>query len=180
VSGKLRGTIRLGGTEGALARYRTMAFIVGTGLAILCFVGIPLQLAGGVPLGKNKWPWTSVVEIVGPLHGIFYIVYLLACLDLASRARLKTAQLLGMVCSGLLPVLAFYMERKITERVRSQIALGSDAPPGPAATLWAVLSGQSRREAERAEALARGQGGVVERRQGESEGEPAEGVESTG
>ncbi len=71
----------LGGTAGALARYRVMALIVGTGLAVLCFVGIPLQV-----IGDNKWPWTAVVEIVGPLHGIFYIVYLLTCLDLAGRA----------------------------------------------------------------------------------------------
>lgn len=153
--------LRLGGTAGALARYRTMALIVGTGLAILCFIGIPLQLAGGVPLGDNKWPWTSVVEIVGPLHGIFYIVYLLSCLDLASRARFKTAQLLGMVCSGLLPLLAFYMERRVTERVRAQLALGEDAPPGPAATIWATLSGQSRRDAEPA-ARARRQGSQPE------------------
>ena len=153
--------LRLGGTAGALARYRMMALIVGTGLAILCFIGIPLQLAGGVPLGDNKWPWTSVVEIVGPLHGIFYIVYLLSCLDLASRAWFKTAQLLGMVCSGLLPLLAFYMERKVTERVRAQLALGEDAPPGPAATIWATLSGQSRRDAEAA-ARARRQGSQPE------------------
>jgi integral membrane protein len=138
-----------------------MALIVGTGLAILCFVGIPLQLAGGAPLGQNNWPWTSVVEIVGPLHGIFYIVYLIACLDLASRARFKTGQLLGMVCSGLLPLLAFYMERRVTERVRSQLALGADAPPGPAAAFWATLSGQSRRDAEAA-ARARQQGSQLE------------------
>lgn len=130
----------LGGTAGALARYRVMAFIVGTGLALLCFVGIPLQVIGG-----NKWPWTAVVEIVGPIHGIFYIVYLVTCLDLAGRARFRTAQLLGMVCSGLVPLLAFYMERKVTERVRGQLALGADAPPGPAATIWSVLSGSSRR-----------------------------------
>ena len=130
----------LGGTAGALARYRVMALIVGTGLALLCFVGIPLQV-----IGDNKWPWTAVVEIVGPLHGIFYIVYLLTCLDLAGRARFRTTQLLGMACSGLVPLLAFYMEKKVTERVRSQLALGADAPPGPVATIWAALSGSARR-----------------------------------
>jgi integral membrane protein len=118
-----------------------MAFIVGTGLALLCFVGIPLQIIGG-----NKWPWTAVVGIVGPIHGVFYILYLLACLDLAGRARFSTAQLLGMVCSGLVPGLAFYMERKVSERVKKQLALGADAPPGPAATIWAVLSGRARRQ----------------------------------
>ena len=142
MSGLLRGPQPLGGTAGALARYRVMAFIVGTGLALLCFVGVPLQIIGG-----NKWPWTSVVAIVGPIHGVFYIVYLLACLDLAGRARFRTAQLLGMVCSGLVPGLAFYMERKVTERVHKQLALGAEAPPGPAATVWAVLSGRARREA---------------------------------
>ena len=50
-----------------------------------------------------------------------------------------------MACSGLVPLLAFYMEKKVTERVRSQLALGADAPPGPVATIWAVLSGSARR-----------------------------------
>lgn len=115
-----------------------MAFIVGTGLAVLCFVGVPLQVAGG-----NKWPWTAVVAIVGPIHGVFYIIYLVACLDLAGRARFRPVQLLGMVCSGLVPLLAFYMEHKVNERVKNQLALGADAPPGPAATIWAVLSGRA-------------------------------------
>lgn len=134
MNGLSRRSRGLGGTAGALARYRVMALIVGTGLAILCFVGIPLQLAG-----DNKWPWTAVVQIVGPIHGIFYIVYLLTCLDLAGRARFRTSQLLGMVCSGLVPLLAFYMERKVTQRVMAQLALGADAPPGPVATVWAAL-----------------------------------------
>jgi integral membrane protein len=143
MSGRLNSRHPLGGTAGALARYRVMAFIVGTGLALLCFVGIPLQV-----IGDNKWPWTAVVEIVGPVHGIFYIIYLVTCLDLAGRARFRTAQLLGMVGSGLVPLLAFYMERKVTERVRSLLAMGADAPPGPAATIWSVLSGRARTASE--------------------------------
>lgn len=145
-----RGRARLGGTAGALARYRAMALVVGTGLAVLCFIGIPLQVVGhysdhlgGWPL-RSKMPWTAVVAVVGPLHGFAYIVYLLTCLDLAGRARFKTVQLLGMVCSGLLPLLAFYMERKVVKRVQAQLALGADAPPGPAASIWASVSGAAR------------------------------------
>jgi len=129
---------RLGGTAGALARYRAMAIIVGTGLALLTFVGMPLQYAAHHP---------SVVEIVGPIHGIFYIVYLVTCLDLAGRARFSLLQLLGMVCAGWLPLLAFYMERKVTHRVRALLALGRDAPPGPAAVLAAALVKAGRRAA---------------------------------
>jgi integral membrane protein len=123
-----------------LKRYRVMVLVVGTGLAILCFVGIPLQV-----IGDNKWPWTSVVEIVGVAHGIFYMVYLVTCLDLAGRARFRLEQLLGMVCSGFLPLLAFYMERKVVKRVTAQLALGPDAPPAPAAVLWAFLTGRRPR-----------------------------------
>jgi integral membrane protein len=127
-----------------------MATIVGTGLAILCFVGIPLQMVGMLVKGHSiwashswsvgpGWPWTAVVAIVGTAHGFLYIAYLLVCMDLASRARLRSIQLLGMVCSGLVPLLAFYTERKVSQRVKAQMALGSDAPLGPAASLWAAL-----------------------------------------
>ncbi len=125
----------LGGTGGSLTRYRVMAIVVGIGLATVCFVGIPLQL-----VGNNKWPWTSVVVIVGTAHGFFYIVYLLTCLDLAGRARFRPLQLLGMVCAGLLPLLAFYMERKVVARVRAQLAMGADAPVAPASVVWAAVS----------------------------------------
>lgn len=128
-----------GGTAGALARYRVMAFIVGVGLAVLCFVGVPLQYAAHHP---------SVVELVGPVHGIFYIIYLVTCLDLAGRSRFSLWQLLGMVCAGWLPLLAFYMERKVTRRVRELIAMGPEAPPGPAANLVAAVARVSRRPAK--------------------------------
>ncbi|HTV12915.1 MAG TPA: DUF3817 domain-containing protein [Acidimicrobiales bacterium] len=125
-----QGLSRFWTTESALVRYRIMAMTVGTGLAILCFVGIPLQVAGN----------SIVVEIVGTLHGFLYIIYLITSLDLAARARFRTVQLLGMVGAGLLPGLAFYMEHKVTQRVKAQIALGDAAPPGPAATVWAALA----------------------------------------
>lgn|GEM_PF-2105746 len=139
----------LGGTRGALKRYKVMVVIVGTGLAIVCFVGIPLQVAGG-----NKWPWTAVVEIVGTAHGIFYIVYLLTCLDLASRARFRATQLLGMVCSGFLPLLAFYMERKVAKRVEALLAMGPSAPPAPAAVIASALARRRGQTATGADAVA--------------------------
>lgn len=80
----------LGGTPGALTRYRVMAMVVGTGLAVLCFVGVPLQLAG-----DNKWPWTAVVEIVGTLHGFLYITYLIVCLDLAGQGPVQNGAVVG-------------------------------------------------------------------------------------
>ena len=89
-----------------------MAYIVGVGLLILVFIGVPLQYAAGLP---------QVAEIVGPIHGFLYIVYLLAALDLARRARFTLWQLVGMVAAGFLPFLAFIVERKVAKRVEGLI-----------------------------------------------------------
>ena len=95
----------------ALTRYRILAYTVGIGLSILVFVGIPIQLAGS----------KSVVAVVGPIHGFLYILYLLAALDLARRARFSLWQMLAMVGAGLLPFLAFVIERRITATVEAGV-----------------------------------------------------------
>jgi integral membrane protein len=98
------------GLGGALTRYRVLAYIVGTGLATLCFVGVPLQYAAGIP---------QVDTIVGPIHGIFYMVYLLAAVDLARRARFTLVQMAAMIGAGFVPLLAFVVEHLVTKRLRA-------------------------------------------------------------
>jgi integral membrane protein len=98
--------------EGALLRYRVAAYIVGVGLFTLVFVGLPLQYWAGVP---------QLDAIVGPIHGFFYILYLIVALDLARRARFSVVEMLSMVGAGLLPILAFVIERRITHRVRTEV-----------------------------------------------------------
>jgi integral membrane protein len=90
---------------GPLIRYRAMAYIVGAGLVVLVFVGMPLKYWAGV---------RTVVAVVGPVHGVLYLVYLVAVLDLARVRRLPVLQVLMMVGAGLLPFLAFYVERRTT------------------------------------------------------------------
>jgi integral membrane protein len=98
------------GLGAALTRYRVLAYAVGIGLATLCFVGVPLQFAAGIP---------GVDSVVGPVHGILYMVYLLAAVDLARRARFTLLQMAAMVGAGFVPVLAFVVEHRVTGRVRS-------------------------------------------------------------
>lgn len=89
---------------GALKRYRIMAYTVGTGLLILVFVGIPIQI-----WGHSK----TVVAIVGPIHGYLYLIYLVTALDLARRARFGIGRLMVMISAGLVPFVAFIIERRI-------------------------------------------------------------------
>ncbi|HEY5246235.1 MAG TPA: DUF3817 domain-containing protein [Acidimicrobiales bacterium] len=106
------------GLAAALLRYRIMAYIVGVGLLILVFVGVPLQYAATIP---------QVAQIVGPIHGFLYIVYLLAAVDLARRARFTLLQMAAMVGAGFLPFLAFIIERRVGRRVERLMA--DDALP---------------------------------------------------
>lgn len=102
----------LQGVEQALRRYRALAWTVGVGLLVLVVIGVPLQYAANSP---------GVVQVVGPLHGVFYMVYLVASFDLARRSRFSIPQILMMLCAGFLPVLAFVIERKVSRRVEAAL-----------------------------------------------------------
>ncbi|MDQ6797746.1 MAG: DUF3817 domain-containing protein [Actinomycetota bacterium] len=97
----------------ALLRYRVMADIVGVALLVLVVVGMPLEYLADQP---------AVVNVLGPLHGLLYIVYLLAALDLSRRAHLRLAQMVAMAAAGFLPFLAFIVERRMTTRLMPQLA----------------------------------------------------------
>lgn len=99
--------------EASLTRYRVMAYAVGVGLLVLVLIGVPLQVFAG-----NQ----SVVKIVGPVHGFLYIVYLLTAFDLAFRARFRPVRLFVMISAGLVPFVAFVIERRIERTFRGELA----------------------------------------------------------
>jgi integral membrane protein len=97
------------GLEGAILRYRVMAYTVGVGL-ILVFVCIPFD---------------AVEKVVGFAHGLLYLVYLVTVLDLMRRARLKLWTFVAMVACGWVPFLAFVVERWVTRRLAAAAAITS-------------------------------------------------------
>ena len=90
----------------AVLRYRVMAYITGVVLIVLCFVGIPLQIAG----------YPAVANDVGVIHGILYIIYLAVAYLLARRLRLPTGPTVLVLLAGTIPVLTFVVERWLTRR----------------------------------------------------------------
>ena len=108
------------GVPGALVRYRVMAIVVGIGLIVLVFVGIPLQIWGDSE---------GVVDVVGPLHGFCYIVYLVAGADLVRRGGWPMKELAWIVLAGLIPFAAFVEERRVTRRMREGAGPGGAGPP---------------------------------------------------
>ena len=92
--------------KAAVLRYRVMAYVTGVVLIVLCFVGIPLQVAGH----------PAVANDVGVAHGILYIIYLACAWLLARRLRLATGATLVMLLAGTIPVMTFIVERWVTRR----------------------------------------------------------------
>ena len=91
----------------AVRAYRTMAFVTGTALIILCFVGIPLQV-----FANNL----VVVKYVGTAHGILYIIYVVVAFVMTRLVRMKIASpgTVIVLLAGTIPVLTFVVERWVT------------------------------------------------------------------
>ena len=96
--------------QGALTRYRVLAYVVGVMLLVLVLVAVPLRYAAGVP---------EVSKVVSPIHGFVYIVYLAAAFDLALKARWTAKGTVLVLLAGVVPFLSFWAERRVTARVRA-------------------------------------------------------------
>ena len=93
--------------NGALKRYRVIAYIVGVGLLLLTVATI-LDWGFHIP---------QMAEIVGPLHGFLYMIYLALGIDLALKARWSIVGSLLVLLAGTIPFLSFVAERQVTKRV---------------------------------------------------------------
>jgi integral membrane protein len=110
----------------AVFRYRVMAYLTGVVLMVLCFVGIPLQVFAGNVV---------VVNDVGTVHGILYIIYLITAYLLARQLgmRLASAPTMILLLAGTIPVLTFVVERWMTRRFINPALAAGPAAPAPAA-----------------------------------------------
>ena len=104
----------------AVLRYRVMAYITGVVLIVLCFAGIPLQLAA-----HNN----IIVNDVGTLHGILYLIYLVVAYLLTRRLKLAIGPTVLVLLAGTIPVLTFVVERWVTRRYITPALAAAGAGP---------------------------------------------------
>ena len=103
--------------RGTVLRYRVMAYVTGVALVVLCFVGIPLQIAGH----------PALAGVVGTVHGVLYIIYLVTAAMLAWKLRLPLPSTIVLLLAGIIPILTFVVERWVTRRYINP-ALAGQAP----------------------------------------------------
>jgi integral membrane protein len=97
-----------------------MAYITGVLIIVVCFAGIPLQVAA-----HN----TFIANDIGTVHGVLYIVYLIFAYILAQKLKMKLKPTLVLLLAGTVPIMTFLVERWMT---RTYIAPALAAEPAPA------------------------------------------------
>jgi integral membrane protein len=98
--------------------YRALAMIVGVLLTVLVFVAVPLKYfpADGTSLQTTG---DNLTALVGVAHGWIYMVYLVVSFALSRRLK-WTWPFTGLVLlAGLIPILIFWVEHRVTQRVRA-------------------------------------------------------------
>ena len=95
--------------DAPLRRFRVLAYVVGVMLLALV-TAMGFKYLGDRPHG---------VEVIGPIHGFVYAVYLAIALDLALRAKWSIRGTLLVLVAGTVPFLSFVAERSVTRHVRA-------------------------------------------------------------
>jgi integral membrane protein len=101
------------GVRGALSRFRVMAYVVGVGLLALCTAMVL----------RYGFDQDQYMTVVGPAHGFLYIVYFLATVDLALKARWSVKGIVLVLLAGMIPFVSFVAERRVCAKVRAGVAL---------------------------------------------------------
>ncbi|MGJ8517853.1 hypothetical protein LMG33810_002211 [Carnimonas sp. LMG 33810] len=82
-----------------LSTLRRAALIEGTTLLLLLFIAVPLKHLAGMP---------QAVSIMGPIHGIAFIFYIVQLLRSRAMLRIDGAQLAKLIVAAFIPFGALY------------------------------------------------------------------------
>ncbi len=99
----------------SLRRFEVMAVVVGFGLLLLT-----LEVILNYGFDNDALSWWS------PIHGVLYMLYLVATADLALKLRWPLTKMIGVMLAGVVPFFSFFMERKVAREVAGS-ATGSGA-----------------------------------------------------
>jgi integral membrane protein len=95
----------------SLRRFEVMAFVVGFGLLVLC-----LEVVLHYGFDNDALAWWS------PIHGVLYMLYLVATADLGLKVRWSLPRMIGVMLAGVVPFFSFFMERKVAAQVTGRPA----------------------------------------------------------
>lgn len=85
-----------------LKRLRTVAIIEGSTLVLLLFVAMPLKYKMGMP---------AFVSVMGPIHGIAFIAYIVALISALGVGVITSIKLIVGTVAAFIPFGSFVFEK---------------------------------------------------------------------
>ncbi|MEU1407085.1 DUF3817 domain-containing protein [Streptomyces sp. NPDC005728] len=101
--------------KSVLTRYRVLAYVTGVLLVLLCLSMI-------AKYGLDVDGAADVTRVVAIAHGWLYVVYLVFAFDLGSKAKWPVGKQLWVLLAGTIPTAAFFVERKISRELETEVA----------------------------------------------------------
>lgn len=98
--------------------YRVLALLVGVLLAFCSFVAAPLKYLATEGSGLQRFGEDA--SIVWVVHGWVFMIYVVVAFLLARRAGWTIQFTVLMLVAGLVPLLIFWVERRVAQRVRAE------------------------------------------------------------
>jgi integral membrane protein len=98
--------------------YRVLAFIVGVLLAFCALVAMPLKYL--TTDGSSLNTFGDNASILWVAHGWVFMVYVVVAFLLSRRAGWTIAFTLVALVAGLVPLLIFWVEHRVTQKMRAE------------------------------------------------------------
>lgn len=97
--------------KGPLLRYQILSYLTSLGLLVLLFVAMPLEY-----FAHNA----AFVGIVGPAHGLVYMVYLLCVFDLGNKVGWPLKRSILVMLAGVIPLASIFVERTVHRQILAE------------------------------------------------------------
>ena len=91
----------------ALGRFRVISLIEGLSYVVLVAIAMPLKYAAGN---------TTIVPLVGRIHGGLFVLFVLALVAVTSAERWTRRQVATAFIAGTIPLGAFWLEHRLRKQ----------------------------------------------------------------
>ena len=96
---------------------RVLALVVGV---LLAFCSLMFVFKYALPEGSDLQSFGESASIMWAVHGWVFMVYVVVSFLLARRAGWSTAFTVLVLAAGLVPLLIFWVEHRVTEKLREE------------------------------------------------------------
>jgi integral membrane protein len=99
-----------------IGRLRLISVLEAVTYLVLLFIAVPVKYGADRPV---------LVQIMGPVHGTFFILYVIQALDVRSKLKWDGATTAKVLVAAVIPFAPFFVERWLRTQVPGTAAPAS-------------------------------------------------------